>query len=535
MALDNTTLKTITAKLFRELDGAFIERPFALSYTEIALPYHSGSNTENKGRGTIILALNGENPFVVYSFDKFTKITDNSPFLNSLRKLAGTRVRNLKTAPGERVLTISIEVNDNNIDTTEEGYDLIIELFPMHPNAYLISYPTGKIVALFKEHGDIASRNYCGRGTKYSYPENRPELSADLSSIEEVRPFLARATFRHFENFSRRIGFKPALNELLAADRLYLIGEKLEPLSFAEPFAVEIAVENIYSHYVHDQRHRARILKEKDLIVTVDRALKIAEKKKANLDKDKAEAQKHLIYRKFGELLYMVQSEYVPGSVEMIVEGQRIALDPKSTLVENANRYFKKYRKARQAIVTLSELSLKTDDEIEYLQKKKLDIENGSPRDLQELREELTLTGYLKPHNLKNGRKKKAAKKTYEPHFLELGSARIGFGLNDLQNETLTFEIARRDSLFFHVKDHPGAHVVILSGQNSDETKTVAAELALFLSHLEDGEVLIAPRHLVKKNREKTGLVNILEYTTVTLRKIRDSSLALFKKALKED
>ena len=147
MALDNTTLKTIQSQLLSELDGAFLERPYALNYTHIAIPYHSGNNTENKGRGTLIIALDGENPFIVYSFDKFTKINDNSPFLNSLRKLQGTRIRNIKKAPGERVITISSEVKDVGIDVTDTGFDLIIELFPMHPNAYLVSYPYGKVVS----------------------------------------------------------------------------------------------------------------------------------------------------------------------------------------------------------------------------------------------------------------------------------------------------------------------------------------------------------------------------------------------------
>ena len=48
MALDNTTLKTIQSQLLSELDGAFLERPYALNYTHIAIPYHSGNNTETK-------------------------------------------------------------------------------------------------------------------------------------------------------------------------------------------------------------------------------------------------------------------------------------------------------------------------------------------------------------------------------------------------------------------------------------------------------------------------------------------------------
>ena len=533
MALDNTTLKTIQSQLLSELDGAFLERPYALNYTHIAIPYHSGNNAENKGRGTLIIALDGENPFIVYSFDKFTKINDNSPFLNSLRKLQGTRIRNIKKAPGERVITISSEVKDVGIDVTDTGFDLIIELFPMHPNAYLVSYPYGKVVSAFKDRGDLSLKGYNGRGLKYSYPPLRTEVNSNLKSLEEIKPLLSRATYKHFEQYANKVGFEKALDDLINSKSLYLINEKIEPLSFDNANAQKIDINNIYSHYVSDQRKQARILKDKELIDTINKSLRIANKKMNNLEKDYSDAQKNLKYVDYGQLLYMAQADYVPGMKEIEVEGTTIPLDNKLTLVENANRYFKKYRKAKQAITTLAELINKTKYEITYLEKKRLDIENGSARDLMELKEELVINGYLKGKSQKSGKKQKSIKKkSYEPHYLNIGNAKIGFGLNDLQNETLTFEISRSNSLFFHVKDHPGSHVVILNGQDDNNIRTIACELALYLSHQKDGDVMYTEKRFVKKNKDKTGLVNILEYNTYTIKKIREESIELFKKEL---
>lgn len=98
---------------------------------------------------------------------------------------------------------------------------------------------------------------------------------------------------------------------------------------------------------------------------------------------------------------------------------------------------------------------------------------------------------------------KSIKKKSYEPHYLNIGNAKIGFGLNDLQNETLTFEIARSNSLFFHVKDHPGSHVVILNGQDDNNIRTIACELALYLSHQKDGDVMYTEKDLLRKIRIK--------------------------------
>lgn len=532
MALDNTTLKSITDLLFKELDGAFLERPFSLSYTSFAFPYHSGGNTKNKGRGTLIIGMDPENPLLLYSYDKFTKIDDNSIFANFIKRLTGTRVRNVKKSQGERVVTISLICNDIDIESTYTHYDLVIELFPMHPNVYIIGYPGEKIISLYKEHGDISKVNYVGRGLPYIYPDPRQEVNINITGLEEIKPLLSRATYRRFSKYADSVGFARALKELVSSKDFYMVDNQLEILPYTED-AIKVELEDIFSHFVQDQRKDARLLKEKNLITVIDKALRIATKKKYNLDKDRVDATEHLIYKDYGQLLYMAQSDYVPKSTEITVEGITIPLDSKLNLPENANRYFVKYRKAKQAIITLGELSLKTADEIIYLQKKKLDVENGSPRDIQELKEELVLTGYIKEQRKKN--KKKTVKKHYVPHYLELENGRIGFGLNDLQNESLTFEIAHQDALFFHVKEHPGSHVIILEGMDNNEVRATACELALFLSHLDDGEVYYTQKRYVKKNKEKRGLVNLLEFKTIIIKKIRPSSISLFKKLLKSE
>ncbi len=70
---------------------------------------------------------------------------------------------------------------------------------------------------------------------------------------------------------------------------------------------------------------------------------------------------------------------------------------------------------------------------------------------------ELLEEGYIKE---KQGKKSAIAhvskKRNYEPHYLLLeDGSKIGFGMNGLQNENLTFNIAKKEDLFFHVKDYP--------------------------------------------------------------------------------
>ena len=100
--------------------------------------------------------------------------------------------------------------------------------------------------------------------------------------------------------------------------------------------------------------------------------------------------------------------------------------------------------------------------------------------------------------------------------------------MNGLQNEELTFNQAKENDLFFHLKDYPGSHI-ILFGRQDNETILLGCELALFLSHLDSGEVMVTKKKNVKKNSLRIGLVKIKSYNSYMIKSIRKSSLSMFK------
>ncbi len=270
----------------------------------------------------------------------------------------------------------------------------------------------------------------------------------------------------------------------------------------------------------------------------IERSLKTAKKKESNLHKDLETANKNLIFERYGQIIYQYQAEINEGDTFIEAEGYKIPLNPRLNAPTNANYYFKKFRKAKTAITIHSNLIDNTKYEIEYLEKKLEEAKDGTPRDIMELKTELLQTGYIKEKQTKKNKTKsnKPSKaKRYEPHYILLENGKIGFGMNGLQNETLTFDIASKEDLFLHIKDRPGAHVVILAGRENDEVVKTAAELALYLSHQEEGEIYVTQRKNVKKNPEKIGLVNLLSYKVIYLREVRKSSKELFAKVLKTE
>lgn len=534
MALDNLVLERIIEEMNDVLSGAFLDAPYALGINQYAIPFHGANKLKEKGensRGEIILFLDPTKPFISYSLEKFTKTTDNTPFFNSLKKLAGTKIETIFKETGERVVTLRTKLINKELGELNDSFDLIIELFPSRPNAYLVAYPYGKIISLFKERGDILSKRYFTRNVPYSYPPTRPVFGIKTKSLEEAKPLLSYEIFRKLTALSEKEGFEKARDEVMNSSSLYYFNETVYPYVFDLKDAKKIDVKGIYDCYVEDQRGLAKQLREKDLIDKLNKAIKLVKKKIKNLKEDYELSNKHLVYKDYGNLLFLHQTEYVPGSNKIECDGTVVPLNPDKGIIDNANNYFKLYRKAKQAVVTLKELELKAEDELVYLQKKLQEVPLAGNRDLLELKEELVLEGYLKDPSRRN--KKIVKKKSYAPHILILPNGdRIGFGMNDLQNETLTFQVANNHDLFFHVKDYPGSHVVILDGRQNDEDKLYAAELALFLSSLDSGDVMVTLKKNVKRNPNKMGLVNILKYETIHVRNIREESLKLFKKAI---
>lgn len=532
MAIDNLGLKTIVNEVNKELKNAFLEKPIALSSSHFAFSYHSGNNIDNKGRGFFIISLDPSNPFICYSLSRFSKVNISTPFFTSLKKLNGCQVKSVKKVEGERIVIVDLKASNNDILNLNTGYQLVIELFPQRPNMYLIPLPYNRVTSIYREHLDVFNKTYTSRGLPYIMPAKRAPISKDLTSLAEVKSYLARSTYKNFEKYVAKVGFSVALENMINSTSLYAINSKIEPHHFNCPQAREIKVSEIYSFFVKDQRSIAKKANEAELINKLKKLLSVTIKKKANLEKDLAKAKKHQIYVQYGQELFLHQTEYKKGMTYMDVDGFHIPLDPKVGIITNANKYFKKYHKSKSALSIIGSLIEKTEDEITYLKSKLLQIDQGSFKDIQELKTELELEGYIQTNKRRKPTKKGAIQKS-NPHYLKSDKYKIGFGLNALQNERLTFEIAHRQSIFLHVANYPGAHVVILEG-DSDQTRLLAAELALYLSKLDSGDVQIASIKKVKKNKTKLGLVNLMEYKLISLKNIRPKSIELFKENIKK-
>ena len=158
-----------------------------------------------------------------------------------------------------------------------------------------------------------------------------------------------------------------------------------------------------------------------------------------------------------------------------------IPLDPRKTPSENAQKYFSKYQKAKNAVEIVIEQIEKAQVEVSYFDNLLQQVQAASPKDIQEIREELVEGGYIRERQKKKLKKAQNAKPVLD-HFLSSDGTDIIVGKNNKQNDYLTNKLAARDEIWLHTKDIPGSHVVIRSKEPSSETIREAAILASYFS-----------------------------------------------------
>ncbi|XEC96969.1 NFACT family protein [Paenibacillus tarimensis] len=235
-------------------------------------------------------------------------------------------------------------------------------------------------------------------------------------------------------------------------------------------------------------------------------------KKLEKLEETLKEARDAEKYKVLGELLtaYMHQVERGAESTEVVNyydENQRtvsIPLDPQLTPSENAQRYFKRYTKARNSQAVVTEQLAVTEEEIRYLDGLLLQLETASLSDIEEIRDELAQQGYLKARHRRGPKKKKTAKPALLSYTSSEG-ATILVGKNNTQNEYLTGRLSSPSDTWLHTKDIPGSHVVIRGSGYGDPTLEEAAMLAAFYSQARSSSLVPVDHTLVRHVRKPSG------------------------------
>lgn len=280
------------------------------------------------------------------------------------------------------------------------------------------------------------------------------------------------------------------------------------------------ALERFFGPLVGEDAYDAA---KKPVQAAIDEAKSRVEKKLSQLRDELTDDAGIEHLKQSGELLLAYQYSLEPGQTvlhaQYDVDGPEleIKLDPALTPLDNAQRYFAKYEKAKRARAGVPELIKTTEQELAYLQQLDLDLDMATNwPEIGEVQDALQQNGYWRGTRTKRpGGGKSGPLKVAKDGYV------IWVGRNSRQNDTVTFDRGGPVDLWLHVRGVPGAHVIIKSGA-ADVPENVlrrAAEIAAYYSQSRsEGRVLVdvTRRKYVRKIKGgKPGMVTYRNESTI--------------------
>jgi predicted ribosome quality control (RQC) complex YloA/Tae2 family protein len=157
-----------------------------------------------------------------------------------------------------------------------------------------------------------------------------------------------------------------------------------------------------------------------------------------------------------------------------------IELENKYSIKENANRFFTKHQKSKKAIIYINEQIEIANNEIEYLELILSQIINANVNDIEQIKQELIENHYIKKTNNKTNKNRK--EKIEILTYYTSSGTKILVGKNNIQNEYITHKLAKANDMWYHVKDAPGSHVLVVDPTNTEEEIRTASILAAYYS-----------------------------------------------------
>lgn len=522
MSFDGFFLHHMVEELRRELVNGRIQKINQPFEQELVLQIRS-----NRQSHRLLLSAHPVFGRIQLTQTTFENPAQPSTFIMVLRKyLQGALIESIEQIENDRIVEITVS-NKNEIGDHIQA-TLIIEIMGKHSNILLVDKSSHKILEVIK-HVGFSQNSYRTLlpGSTYIAPPSTESLNPFTIKDEKLFEILQtqETTAKHLQSLFQGLGRDTAneLEKILVSDKLStfrnffsqetkpcLTETSFSPVPFAnqvgEPFT---SLSDLLDTYYKDKAERDRVKQQaSELIRRVENELqknrhKLKKQEKELLATDNAEE-----FRQKGELLTTFLHQ-VPNDQDQVIldnyytnQPITIALDKALTPNQNAQRYFKRYQKLKEAVKYLTDLIEETKATILYLESVETVLNQAGLEEIAEIREELIQTGFIR----RRQREKIQKRKKPEQYLASDGQTIIYVGRNNLQNEELTFKMARKEELWFHAKDIPGSHVVISGNLDpSDEVKTDAAELAAYFSQGRLSNLIQVDMIEVKKLNKPTG------------------------------
>lgn len=564
MAFDGIVVNSLARELNEILNGSKIDKVYQPERDEICLKVRS-----REGNKKLVISASASNPRV-YLADKYEK---NNPkkapvFCMTLRKhIQNGVIVGIEQVGFERIIKISVESYDELKEKTIKN--LYVEIMGKHSNIILVMENQNKILDSIKRVPISISRvRQILPGNEYELPPEQDKMNPlNKINADELLERIKSGKGQVFKSiYTNILGISP----LVAKDVCLRVdidkSKDIEQISLEDSKKIadeinrifdDLAKDKIYPNVVIDEKKdkiiefsSIRLKQYEDLTEvrkdTISQAIEdyylIKDKKErinqksSNMKKNislKLERINHKLEKQAKELKdsekadeYKVKGELLTAFIYMIKPGMEsiklanfydnneeieIKLKAHFSPSENAQKYFKKYNKLKNATEELTKQIAINEEEAQYLENTLLSIENcENEKELKEIKEELMREGYIKTYKMP---KKNNKPGTNIMKYISSNGNLIMVGKNNKQNDYLTLRLADNEDLWFHTKDIPGSHVLLkVGGKKFDEKEILeAATLAAYYSKAKMSENVpvdyTTKRNVRKPSGAKPGLV----------------------------
>lgn len=571
MSFDGFVTHCVTDELRSKLLNGKIDKVYQPEKDEIILSVRTRS-----GNYKLLLSASASNPRI-----HLTEVQRENPMTPPMlcmlmrKHLAGAVIVDIKQNGFDRVVRIDAETRNELGDLCTRS--VIIEIMGRHSNIILVD-DSGRIMDSAK-HIDftVSAVRQVLPGMTYELPPAQDKTAADslkatelmealaaqpedtlmdkflLSEIMGMSPLLAREIVYRFSGNTKMmkcevdcaafvvhtVDFLKNICGGIYEPSLVIEPSEKKPVAFScvrlsqyegaykieEYDSISEVIDSFFeirSRREHMNRRSAALLKlihnniercQKKIVMHKEHIRSAQDRDKYKMYGDLLTANLYRI--KYGDKSVRVQNYYSES-------GEKIEIPLKADISpsQNAQRFYKRYNKAKTTEKFASEQLEIAENEKYYLESVADALENAdTPVELDEIRQELMTEGYIAKQN---NAKKKQQKKSEPIKIISVDGYEILIGRNNRQNDELTLKSAYSTDLWFHTKEIPGSHTIIRTrgtGEAPETTMMQAAKLAAYYSKARNSSKVPVDYTLIKNvkkpNGAKPGMVIYDRYNTV--------------------
>ena len=567
MSFDGLFTRAITNELSSLLKGGRINKIHQPYKNEIILAVRANGINHK-----LLLSAHPSYSRVQITNEQYDNPNEPPMFCMLLRKhLEGSIIEDIKQAGLDRMIIFDIKGRNEIGDISYK--QLIVEIMGRHSNIIIVDKSRNMILDSIK-HVSFAVNTHRAimPGQEYVMPPQQEKMNPFeaqeedvlrlidfnagkidkqlVSNFAGVSPVMAREivfkaglanrttipnAFISVMNQLREHHYQPSITNGGNKEAFYLI-----PLEHMKGEAKSFdSLSSLLDRYYFGKAERDRVKQQgNDLERLIVNEKEKNEKKIKKLEMTLEDAKKAEQYQLFGELLTANIFMAEKGMKEITVVNYydengasiNIPLEPRKTPSENAQRYFTKYQKAKKSVNIVKEQIEIAKAEVAYFDALLQQVEAASPKDIEEIREELIEGGYIRARQKKGNKNKQNLKPLLEK-YRSSDDTEILVGKNNKQNDYLTNKVAGRDEIWLHTKDIPGSHVVIRSKEPAEATILEAAQIAAYFSKARNSSSVPVDftkvRHVKKPAGAKPGFVIYEQQQTVYVTPDEDIILKL--------